>query len=94
MALAFTSPFPCKVPVKPLVILNPETAVPIKSLRDDLSIFEGEKPTAWSGFVRGSPIRWKSADGEVIARALLEAAAHPVAHPFDPSKLKYKPKLY
>jgi hypothetical protein len=93
-AMAVRFPFPCKVAVKPLVVLTLETAVPIKSLQNHLSIFAGNKPTAWSGFVRGSPMRWKAEDGDIIVEALLEAAAHPLVHSFDPSKLRYKPKLY
>src|SRR5437588_10984833 len=46
--------FPCRVPVKVLVALKPETAVPVLDLRDRLSVFQGLKnPNLWSGAFRG-----------------------------------------
>lgn len=85
--------FPCRMQVKPLVMLTPETAVPIRELRDNLSIFQDLKsPHAWTGHLRGSPSRWKTADGEIVHTALSQAQANPVARPVDPVKLTRRPK--
>ena len=71
--------FPAKVKVKPLVTLFPETAVPILSLKEELSLFRNlPHPHAWVAQVRHSPARWKTADGEAVVRALLAAGGRPV----------------
>ena len=45
--------FPCRVRVKVVSALTPETAVPIESMRDQLSIFQNlTSPTAWTGHLR------------------------------------------
>jgi EVE domain len=49
-------PFPVRFPVKVLIALRPETAVPIIEMRDRLSIFKDlANPHAWTGRLRGSP---------------------------------------
>jgi hypothetical protein len=86
--------FPCRVRVKLLVGLTPETAVPIAELRDQLSIFENiSSPVAWTGYLRGSPIKWKTSDGEVIVQAVQEAQRHPVSRPVDQRKLEKRPTV-
>lgn len=71
--------FPAKVKVKPLVTLFPETAVPILSLKEELSLFQNlPYPHAWVAQVRHSPARWKTADGEAVVRALRAAGGCPV----------------
>jgi predicted RNA-binding protein len=85
--------FPCRVHVKPIVILAPETAVPIHELKESLSIFQDLKsPHAWTGHLRGSPARWSTKDGEIILAALQEAAANPVERPVNPAKLARRPR--
>ena len=85
--------FPCRMKVRLVSELTPETAVPIASLREQLSIFRDlEGPSAWTGHVRGSPALWDPADGEIIVRAVAEAARNPVKRPVDPKKLGYRPK--
>jgi len=85
--------FPCRVKVKTLLKLEPETAVPIFQLRDQLAIFQNLKsPNAWTGHVRGSPAKWKSSDGEVIVNALIEAQKNPIIRPVDPVKLARRPQ--
>lgn len=84
--------FPCRVRVKPLVRLTPETAVPIHDMRH-LSIFHDmSHPIAWTGHLRGSPAAWSSADGEAVMEALREAEAHPVARPVDKARLARRPR--
>jgi hypothetical protein len=87
-------PFPCRVRVKPVALLTPETAVPIETLRGQLSIFENmTSPMAWTGRLRGSPARWTVEDGEAVVHAVLDAQQHPVTRPVDAAKLRRKPAL-
>lgn len=80
--------FPARLRVRPVIVLEPETAVPILTLRDRLSIFQGlSNPHAWTGSVRGSPAKWKTADGEAVVAVLEDAERNPVRRPFDPAKL-------
>lgn len=86
--------FPSRLKVKSLLQLTPETGVPILDLKDRLTIFKNldSSPNSWTGFVRGSPSKWKQADGETIVKALQEAAANPVDRPFNKAKLAHRPK--
>jgi hypothetical protein len=85
--------FPCRVRVRPVVTLTPETAVPVFELRDRLSAFRDLKtPNAWTGHFRGSPARWNTADGEAVVAALREAEEHPVHRPVDAGKLARRPR--
>lgn len=87
------SDFPCRVKVKPIVALTPETAVPVQDLRGSLSMFQNiTSPSAWTGHFRGSPAKWKASDGEIVVNALMEANSNPVTRPVDPSKLARWPK--
>jgi predicted RNA-binding protein len=48
--------FPCRVKVRPVETLTPETAVPVGELRDKLTVFRDiANPHAWTGHFRGSP---------------------------------------
>jgi hypothetical protein len=85
--------FPCRLNVKIVSELTPETAVPVFDLRDRLSFFkEAEKTLAWTGHFRGSPALWKKEDGEAVTSAVLEAVKNPVSRPVDPKKLSRRPK--
>ena len=83
--------FPCRVKVKVIAKLTPETGIPVKDLRDRLSVFQ-RPDGAWTGHFRGSPTKWKAADGEAVAKAVLQAAESPVVRPIDPARLKYRPR--
>ena len=86
--------FPARLPVKPIVTLEPETAVPIMELKDRLTIFKDlSNPHAWTGKLRGSPAKWKAADGRAIIEALENAKTSPVRRPFDPAKLARRPPI-
>lgn len=86
--------FPCRVEVKVIVSLTPETAVPITLLREQLSIFENlNSPFAWTGHVRGSPTRWKSSDGEAILQVLLDAQANPITRSVTKQKQERLPTV-
>ncbi len=85
--------FPCRLDVKIIVALTPETAIPIKDLQNELSIFKNLKnQNAWSGAVRGSPSKWKQSDGDVVLQVLLEAKEHPIKRSVDQRKLSRKPQ--
>ncbi|EFH86779.1 EVE domain-containing protein [Ktedonobacter racemifer] len=86
--------FPCRLKVKPVIHLTPETGVPITHLRDQLTIFENlNSPFAWTGHVRGSPTKWKTSDGEVIVNALKEAQQNPVIRPLTKSRVEDQPAV-
>lgn len=86
--------FPCRVRVKLVIGLTPETAVPIVELRNQLSIFQNlTSPFAWTGHLRGSPAKWKTSDGEVIVNALADAQNNPTLRPFDVDKLQRHPPI-
>jgi predicted RNA-binding protein len=85
--------FPCRVRVKPLIKLEPETAIPVHSLKDKLSFFQNlPSPNAWTGWFRGSPYKWKKEDAQVIVAALTEALENPIHRPVDPKKLERRPR--
>ena len=85
--------FPCRLKVKTIIELTPETAIPVRELRDSLSCFQDLKsPHAWPGHFRASPAKWKTSDGETVVKALLVAKVNPVIRPVDKRKLAYRPK--
>ncbi len=87
-------PFPCRIRVKPIICLTPETAIPITLLRDQLSIFENlSSPFAWIGHVRGSPRKWRIQDGEAIVHALTETQNNPIVRPIPANKNGHQPTL-
>jgi len=72
---------------------DPETAVPVLDLQEQLTIFQHLKsPLAWTGHFRGSPARWKPSDGEIVVEALLEAQRNPVVRPVRAAKLARRPR--
>jgi len=83
---------PCRVKVKGIVTLTPETAIPVHELKDELSVFKNLKnPNHWSGAFRRSPTKWEKSDGEVVVNALMNAKLDPVIRPVDESKLSNRP---
>jgi hypothetical protein len=85
--------FPCRLKVKMVEELTPETAVPVLDLRDRLSFFQNlTGPHAWTGHFRQSPAKWDPTDGEAVVEAVLDAKRNPVSRPVDERKLKYRPK--
>lgn len=80
--------FPCRFKVELLYKLDPLTSIPIKSLKDKLTIFKNLKsPHSWSGFFRGSPCKFKKEDGEIIVESIKNAIKNP-------TELEYDEKLY
>ncbi|MGA2228022.1 MAG: EVE domain-containing protein, partial [Syntrophobacteraceae bacterium] len=85
--------FPCRLNVKPVIELTFETAVPVLEFKDKLSFFRDMKnPNAWTGRFRGSPTKWNEADGGAVVTILRDALKNPFSKPYDPKKLKYRPK--
>jgi hypothetical protein len=87
--------FPVRFPVKPLVLLTPQQGVPMEAFEGKLTFYSaGAASNQWTGLVRSSPTRYDVADGELIAAAIRDAAAHPVERPVDARKLARSPNLY
>jgi predicted RNA-binding protein len=85
--------FPCRLKVKIIAELTPETAVPVFDLRNRLSFFQNlTSPHAWTGHFRGSPVKWEQADGESVITAIQQAKTNPTVRPIDERKLKYRPR--
>jgi predicted RNA-binding protein len=85
--------FPSRVKVRIIVALTPETGVPVLDMRDELSVFRNlQNPNRWSGAFRGSPLKWSTADGEAVVRAVTEAHKHPQVRPISKAKLRRRPK--
>lgn len=86
--------FPHRVRVKPIVMLRPETAVPVLDMRERLSIFRNleKSPSGWTGHLRASPTRWSTEDGEAVVAAVEDADRNPVVRPVDPAKLARRPR--
>lgn len=87
--------FPSRVPVQLLLALEPEYAVPIVSLRSELSYFQNIKsPFSWTGHFRGSPTEEKTNDAEVIVAAMYKAQKNPEFREFDARKLERKVPIF
>jgi hypothetical protein len=86
--------FPCRLRVKALITLQPETGVPIQTLRGSLSIFtKHADPRSWGIYVRRSPTKWSVTDGEAVLDALRQAETHPTSRPVKKAQLAWRPKL-
>lgn len=87
--------FPVRFAVEPIVMLTPETGVPMDALEGKLSFFpEGTSSRQWSGHVRASPTKYRRSDGEAIAEALRAAQRTPVSRPVDEKALRRSANLY
>jgi hypothetical protein len=85
--------FSARLPVKVIAALEPDTAVPVLDMKDELSVLQDLKnPNRWSGPFRASPAKWKRPDGEAVVRAVFGARENPVHRPVDPRKLAHRPK--
>jgi hypothetical protein len=86
--------FPCRLRVKIVVKLEPETGVPIHELRDKLSIFSKHPdPRSWGIYVRRSPTKWSAGDGEMVLDAIRRAESAPTSRPVRKADLAWRPKL-
>ncbi len=89
-------PFPSRMKVKIIDEIDFEYGVPIKEIKE-LSFFNKEdKPKHyWTSFVRSSPMKWKTADGELVLSAIKNAKENPIKKEIDKKWLTNKntPKL-
>lgn len=85
--------FPCRVPVKVVVALKPDIAVPVKALSSKLSYFEGS-PTSWVGHFRASPIREKLPDAQIVVDAMMNAQANPAPRAYNEVQWNRAPRVY
>ena len=80
---------PARVPVRIVMDLPPEFAVPIRSLNGELSYFQDmAHPNAWASYFRQSPAEIDDHDAEVIIHALEEALDNPVFLEYDRRRLE------
>ncbi len=78
-------PFPVRFKVKPIVMLEPESAIPIHDERvwSSLTITKQHKrrtPT-WTGFFRASLSKFEEDDGEYLVELLKEQQSRPRSYP-------------
>lgn len=85
--------FPVRFDVRPLVLLTPETGIPMVELEGRVHFYQGPKDRGkFKGFVRGSPSRFhRKEDGDLILDLLRRAERSPVSRPVDPKKLARRP---
>lgn len=87
--------FPSRIPVRLVMSLEPEYAIPVASLGAELSYFRDAKsPHSWTGHFRGSPKEEKTEDAQIIVEALYAAQANPVYREFDARKLNRKVPVF
>jgi len=86
--------FPVRFNVRRVVELEPETAVPVSSIKDRLKMFQKlENPNSWGILFRGSPKLLDSEDGELIFKAINGAAKNPISRPYDKKKFERIPRF-
>ena len=86
--------YPCRLGVKVVAQLTPETAVPVAELLKKLSLSQDQSnPYLWTGHFRASPTKWDQADGEAVVQAILDASNNPIARPVNKRKLQYRRKV-
>ncbi len=83
--LASPDPFTVRFKVKPITVLDPELAVPIREQRvwRTLTITNQYDMghSNWTGFFRGSLNTFEDRDGEFLVRLIKEQVANPVRYP-------------
>jgi hypothetical protein len=74
--------FPLRVPVNRLVTLNAEYAVPLSELYEQLTIFSRARHVSgWRAYVRISPLKWPTEDGDLIHGRLQSESRAPQVRP-------------
>ncbi|MEP0914221.1 EVE domain-containing protein [Leptolyngbya sp. GB1-A1] len=67
--------FPCRVKVKAVVEVKPETGIPALSISKDLRMFDNMKTPNWGLLFRLAPRELHRSDGEFIFNALKNVTA-------------------
>lgn len=86
-------PLPVRVPVTPIVLLSPETGVPLDELRGELTQFAG-RADPYTVPLRHSARRWPHEDGKRVAHALLQAQLEPVVREIETGGLQRRPATF
>lgn len=78
-----SEPFPVRLKTKPIVMLTPETALPVAELAPQLSMFRHlANPRNYGWMFQGSPTKLQyQGDGHIILDALQRAEATPIKRP-------------
>ena len=85
--------FPCRVRVRIVEALTPDTSVPVHDLLPQMKMTKDlPHPLSWTARFRMSPTKWDAIDGELVVRAIREAARNPVVRPVDQAKLSRRPR--
>lgn len=84
--------FPVRFDVKPLILLDPESGVPMDQLEGHASFYQTVNDRGgFKGFLRGSLKQFKAVDAEFVVGEINAAKKCPVLRPVDPKKLLRKP---
>ncbi len=87
--------FPARLEVKPLILLDPETGIPMEDLKGRVQFYKTEADAGkFKGMVRGSPRLFaRGEDGQLILEMLRQAQASPIRKDVDPRKLARVPQF-
>ena len=81
--------------VEPIVILEPEYAVPMDEFKGRLTFYQDKDMVKqWPCYVRNSLYKYENADAEIIFAQLNYEKQNPVFRPIDKKKLKNFSNLY
>jgi predicted RNA-binding protein len=84
--------FPVRFDVKPLVLLDPESGVPMEQLEGHVSFYANASDRGgFKAFLRGSLKQFQAADAEFVLERVNAAHVTPILRPVDPKKLLRKP---
>lgn len=87
--------FPSRVPVRIVSELDPETAVPVLEMIDELEITSRLKNKArWGTQFMGSPEKWSEHDGSLIEQRIQSALSNPVRRPVPLEKISTGDVVY
>lgn len=64
--------FPCRVQVKPIIQIEPDSGVPALSLSKQMRLFDNLKTPHWGLLFRQAPRELHSEDGELVVNAIRE----------------------
>ena len=82
---------PCRVDVQIRMALTPETAVPVSTLKDKLSLFKNlRNERAWGMKFKASGQRWSDPDAKIVVNAIKKALDSPIIRPVDAKILSRK----
>ena len=78
--------------VEPIILLTPETGIPVTELKDQLSMFQNLKsPSSWAMHFRNALRQWKEKDANAVIAALKKAEKKPIKREVEKVKLSKQP---